>query len=329
VVATTVFSLGMLLEGGHTAKADPPVDPTRVVARVGKDTITVGELERRLAHTPRFQLGTYGTSPDEIRRNFLQTVLVPEYLYAQAAVDRGLTTSVETQIRERDILKAVYLKRLHDEAANGPGVTDQEVLAYYNEHLSRYQTPMRVSIWRILVKTREEALQVLAEAKRDTTPKTWMDLARAKSVDQTNNLSGGNFGFVTQSGDSADSKTKIPQAVVDAAYKVHDGELVSEPVAEGSGFAVIWRRGSTPAMNRSLLDERDSIRGLLQHKRAADSQQAAIDKLKQERVTDLNPAGTNLLEVSSQGQISKRSKPGRVERHPAEAIPELSPRGFR
>jgi peptidyl-prolyl cis-trans isomerase C len=45
-----------------------------------------------------------------------------------------------------------------------------------------------------------------------------------------------------------------------AAARVKDGEMVGEPVKEGDAFAVVWRRGTLPAVRRSVEEEASAIR---------------------------------------------------------------------
>ena len=82
-----------------SAGGDPRLDA--VVAKVGPTSITVGDLERRMRAVPRFQLATFGSTADEVKRNFLQKIVIPEALFAAGAKDRHVEDS--PQIRDRII----------------------------------------------------------------------------------------------------------------------------------------------------------------------------------------------------------------------------------
>src|SRR5262249_40429678 len=85
---TTLCAVGLR----HVPLADAANDAhaEQVVARVGAVTITAGDVERRLRQVPRFQLVTFGKSADEVRRNFLERVLIQEALFAAGAANEKL-----------------------------------------------------------------------------------------------------------------------------------------------------------------------------------------------------------------------------------------------
>lgn len=170
---------------------------------------------------------------------------------------------------------------------------------------------------------------MLAEAHKDPSPKNWQELARKHSLDKATAMKGGALGWVTEAGDSADSKLKVDKLVVDAAKAVKDGELAPAPVQEGSGWAVVWRRSSMPEQHRTLEQEGLNIRQNLQRERAMDSQTKTIAALREKYVSGVNPQALELIEVTSSGEIAPRGKPGRVYRKPSAGPPEHAPRGLR
>jgi peptidyl-prolyl cis-trans isomerase C len=311
------------------AHAQPDQAAEQVVARVGSSAITVGELNRRLGKIPKFQLATYGSSPDEVRRTFLQKVVIPEYLFAQAAQEQGIDLDFEVRGRLRDVLKGSVLREVREKGEAKTPVTDSEVAAYYNLHKAKYETPPRYAIWRILVASKQEAEQLIAEAKKDPTPKTWTELARTKSLDKSTGMRGGNLGFVSDSGDSSDGKLVVAKAIVDAVKTVKDGELVDQPVAEGAGWAVVWRRSSVPEVRRSLQQEDQNIRRTIAHERTVSTQEKLLSSLRERDLSNLNAAVLELVEVTSSGQVGARGKPGRIYRKANAGAPESTPRGLR
>lgn len=325
--AVFVLTSVALLQRG--AQAQPERDPNQVVVRIGTAAITVGEFERRIAKLPRFQLATFGDTPDQIRRTFLEKVLIPEYLFAQAAADRGLDQDLDVRGRTRDVLKSAALRDVRDKVSGQSPVSEQEVRAYFEAHKSQYDAPARYAIWRILVASRQEAAELLAAAKKDPTPKTWNELARTKSLDKSTNQRGGNLGFVTEAGDSSDGKIKVAQSVVAAAKAVKDGELVDQPVQEGAGWAVVWRRSTVPEVHRTLREEEQNIRRQIAQERSQGQQDKLITELRERQVKNVNTSAMDLIEISSTGQLGARGKPGRVYRKPLAGPPENTPRGLR
>jgi peptidyl-prolyl cis-trans isomerase C len=324
-----VLSAVVVVPGAVARAAVPEPGGDAIVARVGAATLTVRELERRLAKVPRFQLATYGRTSAEIRRGFLDKVIVPELLLSQGAAARGLGGKMEVRTRERDVLKSATLRQLRDETERAAAPTDADVRAYYEANRARFDSPARFSIWRILVAGRDEAARILAETKKDPTPKTWNELARTRSLDKATHLRGGNLGFVAETGESSDEKIRVDRALIEAVKGVKDGEMVGQPVPEGSGFAVVWRRGSTPPVHRSLEDEQTSIKRQLARDRAREAQDKLIAALRTKHLKASAPSLLDLIEVNSSGEITAKAKPGRIERRPGALAPEPTPRGLR
>ncbi len=312
---------------GEAAK--PSDGSERVVAKVGKASITVGELQRRIAAVPPFQRKTYGRSADEIMRNYLKKVLIPELLFAQGALERGKDKDLEVRARQRDLLKTSLLLHAREDFAQKVKIRPEQIESYYNQNRDRYHAPARVSVWRILVPAEQQAKQVIKEAKENPTPKAWNELARKHSIDKSTNMRGGNLGFLTMEGISADKKTRVAPEIAKAAFAVKDGEIVSTPIREGNAFAVIWRRGSMPKIVRKLETERKTIEVILLRERIRKAQKELIEKLRKRYVKYENLEGAELIGVSAGGKIESLSKPGRIVRKPARTKPEQRGHGLR
>lgn len=330
-VAAWVFPMVALLIAGdpQDGMAGSPSDGSdRVVAKVGDAAITVGELERRLGMIPPFQLQVYGSTPEEVKRNFLTKVLIPEMLFARGAMERGKHEDPEVRARQRDLLKTSLLMQIRRDTAKEAKITPDQIEKYYKENIDRYRTPARVAVWRILVADRSLAEKLIDEARKDPTPKAWSELAKTHSLDKSTSMRGGNLGFLTADGTSADGKTKVSSELAKAAFAVRDGEVVGEPVPEGSGFAVVWRRGSMPAIHRTVEDEARSIEKILLRDRTRAAQEELTSRLR-ERVRVLMPEGAELIAVSAGGAVELESKPGRIVRRPGRTQPSPTPRGLR
>jgi peptidyl-prolyl cis-trans isomerase C len=84
---------------------------------------------------------------------------------------------------------------------------------------------------------------------------------------------------------------------VKAAQSVKDGELVAQPVAEGSGFAVVWRRGTVPANKRSVEESSAQIRAALFRERTESGEKKLIDDLRAKNVKEINAGLLGLIEL--------------------------------
>lgn len=288
ILAAVVVALAASGAGRH-ASADG-ADP--IVARVGAKSVTRSELERRLASIPSVQLSTFGATPEAARRAFLEKVVIPEMLFAQGAEADKLAERPDMRLRIQDALRAATMSAIRKEVASAQ-VSDADVAKYFADNQAKFQTPERINVWRILVKTKDEAQAILDEVKKPGGDKKWKDLAREKSTDRATNERGGNLGFLGPDGHSSEVTVKAEPALFEAAKKVQNGEFVPDPVPEDGAFAVVWRRGSTPAVSRTLEQETPAIRAALTRHRTEARTKETLERLRKENVT--TPIAYDLL----------------------------------
>jgi peptidyl-prolyl cis-trans isomerase C len=315
------LALILVSSASSPLRADGPSNTGAVVARVGGRTITAAELERRIAQVPPFQLRSFGKSLDEIRRNFLERVLVREILMSQGAEADKLDERDDVRERIRGVLRTSVLGRIRQEAATGGGVTDEEIKAYYEANPIKFHAPARVAIWRIQLATKAEAKQVLDEVAKEKTPKKWNDIARERSLDKTTSLRGGNLGFVGPDGATAEPGIKVDPSLYAAALAVSDAEMVNEPVKDGDHFSVVWRRQSMKAVDRTIEQESVAIRQILMHQKVEDRVNSVLDRLKKEQVNDLHAELVDVLEIGSTGDVHAARRPGSLPMGRTKATP--------
>jgi peptidyl-prolyl cis-trans isomerase C len=328
--ASKLFAAGIALFAtawqARIVHADVSPDEVTVVARVGARTITAADVSRRIAQVPPFQLRAFGKTPDEVRRAFVEKVMVREALLAQGAVDSKLAERDEVAERVRGVLRNAMLARVRADAGSGAPISDAEVKQYYEANAAKYHAPARVQIWRIQAASREDAAALLADIKKDPTPKHWNEVAREKSLDRATNLRGGNLGFVAPDGTTSEAGLKVDPAVLAAVNSAKDAELLPAPVQDGERWSVLWRRQSMKPVDRGLDMEAPLIRPILAHERGESRARALVEKLREGYVTDLNPDVVDMLEVSSTGDLQPVRRPGTMQaRKPLNAQPIPAP----
>ncbi|MDW8248691.1 MAG: peptidyl-prolyl cis-trans isomerase [Myxococcales bacterium] len=295
-----------------------------VVARIGTTTITRGELERRMSKIPRIQLATLGSSEAEIRRNFLEKVVLREHLFSLGATDKKLAERPEVQLRLKENLRNALISQLRAQGADPQQIPAEEIARYYEANRDRFQGPERIQVWRILVATREEAQKILDEVKKPGGEARWKEIAREKSLDKATSERGGDLGFLAPDGHSHEVSVKADQALHAAASRLKDGEICPEPVQEEKQWAVLWRRGSQPAIRRPLELEAPAIRGLLARQKLETAVKEATEKLRKELVRDVTYEGLGSVELAPDGQVTPR-KHYEVARHKAAGRPQPTP----
>jgi peptidyl-prolyl cis-trans isomerase C len=329
VLSAALLSFAVLGATGRTSNATmSPAEIARrnvVAVRIGPKEISVGELEDRLAAVPRFQLSTMGDTADAIRRKFVLDVIVSEVLLAEGA---------EKQHLDKDLVVANNLRRALANAtmrvAKGTvppvgTITMDEIRKYYAENKAKFDTPVRYGVWRILCAKREEAVAVIDAAKKSLTTDNFTKLAREHSIDKATSMRGGNLGFVDPEGNSNEAGLKVDPAIPKAAASAKDGQLVPEPVPEGQGFAVVWRKGTVPPAHRTVEEAANQIREAIHKQKMDDASKAEIEAARGEHLSQLNEGVLNSIDISSvDGEIMPRRRPGQVP--PLHQIGRAAPR---
>jgi peptidyl-prolyl cis-trans isomerase C len=280
----------------------PSADPdaarrARVVLTVGSRKVTVGELEDHLAGIPPYQMTMFGATRETVARAYLDQVMVRDLVLASGAEQRGLDKQLPTSQLIARARSSATLRKNRGPYPSAAAVPLDEVRRYYDENLTRFDSPERINLWRILCKTRDEATAVLEAAGREPTIAKYNDLAREHSFDKATNLRGGNLGFVAPDGVSNEAGVKVDPALVKAAQGVKDGELVPRPVPEGDAFAVVWRRGTVPPNKRSVEEAAAQIRAAIFRERTEASERKLIDELRKKNLKELNVGLLGLIEL--------------------------------
>ena len=302
-----------VLSGTALARGDTDADlarRSRVVALVGSSrSITVGDLEDRVAGMPPFQRATFGGNPDEIRRRFLNEVLLPDALLSAGAEGARLGDRPPASYALERARSGAVVRAIRERIGPAARIPEEEVRSYYERNRARYETPERILLWRILCRTRDEAQVVLAAAKSDPTPKAFGDLARDHSQDKATYLRAGNLGFLTADGASNEPGLRVDPAIVRAGQAVRDGDIVSAPVAEGEYFSVVWRRGTIAAARHGVDEVAAQVRDTLWKERVKSETDAEVARLRASRLRDLDDsllAAVDLPAAGAPGTAAQR-----------------------
>ncbi|MEO7037095.1 MAG: peptidyl-prolyl cis-trans isomerase [Polyangiaceae bacterium] len=302
----------------------------RPVARVGAESVSADALSRRIAKIPDFQRKALADGPDKLKRAVLDTMIVPELLYAQEAQRLKLGERPSLQNRQREILRAAMDRELRQESSAKTPVTAADIKAYFEANSSRFETPRRLHIWRILSDDEALAKKIIADSKAVDGIQRWSTYARENSLDKATHLRNGDLGFVHPDGDTDTPTLRVDPALFAAADALSDGDIAAQPIKEGLHWAVIWRRGSMKAVNRTLEQEQGSIRQVLERQRAEQARAALLADLRAQYLSSLNEAALDSVRFDSQSLPVRATTA--TSAHPAAAgssIPVSGERGER
>jgi peptidyl-prolyl cis-trans isomerase C len=297
-----LFCSAALLRASSSAAADT------TVVTVGSAKVTVDELSRRLAALAPFQLATYGSTPAEIRRGYVDKVLVPELLRDQEATQRQLERTPRVQDRYRDVLRRALEQQLRDAADQS--VTPEDVDRAVTTQRSTFEQPRRIRIWRILTATEDAARDALRRAAGSEGPTEWGRLAREASLDKATSMRHGDLGFVRSDGQTDVPSVRVDPALFAAAERLKDGQVAPDPVREGDKFAAVWRRGTLPATELDRVQAAPRVRELLVRERVEHARQRLVDQLRRSFVTVQDAAPLDAIELNPFGSEAERARPG-------------------
>jgi peptidyl-prolyl cis-trans isomerase C len=320
-----LFALALLLGSSAVFAAD-----SKPVARVGNESITLADLTRRLAKLPLFQRAALADTPDKLKRVVLDTLLVPDLLYAEEAERLKLRERAAVREREREILRRAMDRELSAECLRNTPVSSAEIKAYFEANRARFETPHRVRIWRILTDDLALARKIIADSQGVDGLKRWSQYARENSLDKATQFRDGDLGFVHPDGNTDTPTLRVDPALFAAAEQLADGELGKEPLQEGTHWAVIWRRGSAAAITRTVAQEEGSIRQVLERERLEKARQALLSSLQAKYVSQRNDSPLELAQFATPTGPS-RSVPARTAHEAAagSSQPIPSERGTR
>ncbi len=276
-------------------------DAATPVVTVGSEQADAAAVARAFARVPAFQLAALGEDDAARRRAVVDRLLVPELQGAAEARARGLDARPRVADRLRELLSRAMDAELARDTARDAAVTDADVKAYFEQHRERFETPRRIRIWRIQVADEALAQKILKESQGPGGPKRWSEFARENSLDTATKLRDGDLGFVRPDGSTETPRVRVDPALFAAVDKLSDGELAPTPLALHGGFAVVWRRGSLPAINRTLAQEGPAISTLLTRERLEKARATLLESLRKTSLSDYDP---QLLETLPDGAFA-------------------------
>jgi peptidyl-prolyl cis-trans isomerase C len=235
--ALNVFAQDAAGQPTEPAATEPAaVDPSTVVATIGEETITEGDL----AFAAEDMAQDLAQMPPEERRAFLVRILIDMKVMSAAARQAGMDQT-EIFAQRREYLEERALRRAYFAEAIAGAVTEDAIRAEYDTYVEGFEPADEVRASHILVETEEEANTLKAEIDGGA---DFASLAREHSIDP-GAANGGDLGFF--------GRGMMVKPFEEAAFALDQG-AVSDPVQSQFGWHIIKleekRQSAPPAFEQ-------------------------------------------------------------------------------
>ena len=179
------------------------------------------------------------------------------------------------QLRE-EIKNNLMINYILNEAKNKINITEDDLLAYYNENKESFFEPEKVHVRHILVKTKEEANNILQQLKEGIID--FAELAKEKSIGPSA-PNGGDLGFI--------SKGQMVKEFEDAAFSLAPGEI-SGVVKTKFGYHIIKCEEKKEAHNPTFEEVKEQIYNILKYQRESEAISNLITQLNEQANVIIN-----------------------------------------
>ena len=229
------------------APAAPAPDPAKVVATINGEAIT--EVDLALAESDLDQ--QFAQLPPEQRRAAALSAVIEIRLLAARAREKGLDKDADFQRRAAFLqLRALHSEMVDKEVADK--VTDEEVRARYDKQISETPPVNELKARHILVKTKEEALEILKQLEGGA---DFQKLANEHTTDPSGKTSGGDLGYF--------GPGQMVPAFEKAAFALEVGAYTKEPVQSQFGWHIIRVEDKRAQQPPAFEQVKDQIRSLV------------------------------------------------------------------
>jgi peptidyl-prolyl cis-trans isomerase C len=295
-----------------------------VVAHVGTASITVGQLEDAILSQNPFMQQRYVSA--EAVRELLDRSLRFELLAAEAQ-RRGYAEHAAVTLAVKQNTVQALIKQEFDDKITQDSIPADDVKKYYDEHLDEFVRPESRRASLVILATEAEAKALLPEAKTADV-RTFRELARTKSVDETNRQRGGDLNYFDASGRLLDTAGEsVDVAVAKAAFALKQVGDTSGVVSMADRFALVKLTGQRPAQEDTRRQADERIRMRLWRERRQAAIDAKLDELKKRVKPEVHPEFVDLVQLDTGSALPPgrglpsgfpHTRPGPIMTPPAE-----------
>ena len=287
-ICLAFLALGALVTVQALAEDAPPnpeeARRAKVVATVGTETITVGELEDSI-----------NARSVHARRRFADSAMLQELaddqvkneLFYQGAEKLGYANDPLVRQFLDQTLVQLYVRKEFEEATTPESVPDEAVTKYYEEHSKEFRRPEMRRARHILVASQKEAADIRRQLESGEGP-AFRAIAKERSLDTETKLRGGDLLYFTADGALVGKPdgAGIDATLAKAAFELAKTRDLSKPLDLGDGkWSILELTSIRPERIQTLEQASASIR----RKIWRDDREAALTKAISDLRAELQP----------------------------------------
>lgn len=314
--------------GGHEQPTSlTPEQAKQTLAKVGDETITLGDYAAALEHMDQFDRLRYQSVE---RRKELLDEMITVKLLAKEATQKGYDKDPIAQQEMRAILRDSMLAEARKNAPTPADVPESEVRAWFNDHRAEYKDPERRRISVIVLRDEATARDVLAAAKKSTDPTQWGELVRAKSLDPQARANvpvdlAGDIGIVSPPGDPRGENSRVPEEVRAAAFQIPElGGTADKVVSSQGKLYVVRLTQKLPPHERTYEEAERSIRVKLSQDKLRAKEDELIAELRKSVKVEVDEGALSTVKIDM-GDGGGPASPHAPSPPPAPSAPPPAP----
>lgn len=274
-----------------------------VIATIGTTTITLGELEARLAQESPVVRSQHASV--QKRKDYLQKLVQFEVLAAEAR-RRGLDNHPDVVEQLRQAMVRQFLLEAVEGDMKPEQVTEADLRAYYDSNPALYHKPEQVEVSHILVADKLQADKIATELRTGSDGNTarlvtlWNDYVVRLSDDKATAPYLGALGLLSLAPPPGATPAElerlknVPQVLIDTAFACKPMEVCG--VVQGpTGWHVLMVTSRSPAVERSFDEAKDSIRPRIVKRERELRRQKLLDDLRAAAKVEVNADAVRLI----------------------------------
>jgi peptidyl-prolyl cis-trans isomerase C len=279
-------------KGGAKAASS---DTSAVLIRVGHETITRADVQRRIEDLPEAMRS--GAQSPEGRQQLLDR-MVEEKVWMMSALQAGVADRDRVRAQLEDQRRNLIIRTwIQEVMATAPAPSDSESKIYYEQHLADYRVPANVTVRHIQTRTQADARKALASLKAGG---DFTRVAKTASTDTLTRSNGGMLGAVTKEGQFA--VLGHQPALAESVFTLKKGQ-VGGPWKTERGWHLIRADEVNPETTRPFEQVRPMILRQLSGDRARLFYNSKLDSLR--RTLGVTPDSAAIKRFVSQRKTAR------------------------